>query len=69
MKLRVLATLLTLAWGTPVGAEAPLGRLFHTPEERAQGYHNPARGDLRLSVLSGLMSGLLDDREGQGPAR
>ena len=40
-----------------------------TPEERAQGYHNPARGDLRLSVLSGLMSGLLDDREGQGPAR
>jgi hypothetical protein len=40
-----------------------------TPEEQAQGYHNPARGDVRLSALSGRMSGLLDDREGAGPAR
>jgi hypothetical protein len=29
-----------------------------TPEERAQGYRNPARGDQRLAVLSELMSGL-----------
>jgi len=40
-----------------------------TPEERAQGYRNPARGDLRLSVLSGLMSGLLNDRESPVGAR
>jgi hypothetical protein len=30
-----------------------------TPEERAQGYRNPARGDLRLSVLADLMSRVL----------
>ena len=40
-----------------------------TSEERAQGYRNPARGDLRMSVLSGLMSGLSTDRESPVGAR
>jgi hypothetical protein len=39
-----------------------------TPEERAQGYRNPARGDQRLSVLTQLMGGLLSG-EDEGPAR
>jgi hypothetical protein len=33
-----------------------------TPEERAQGYRNPARGDQRLAVLSELMEGVLTGR-------
>ncbi len=36
MKSPALDGLLVLAWCVPVRAEAPLGRLFHTPEERAQ---------------------------------
>lgn len=36
MKLRIFAALLALAGGAPVHADALAGRLFHTPEERAQ---------------------------------
>lgn len=32
-----------------------------TPQERRLGYRNPARGDLRLSVLAELMDGVLAD--------
>jgi len=37
-----------------------------TPEERRQGYRNPARGDQRLAVLSELMQGLF--AAGRAPA-
>jgi hypothetical protein len=32
------------------------------PEERALGYHNPARGDYRLATLGRLVHGVLDAR-------
>jgi glycosyl hydrolase family 99 len=34
-----------------------------TPEERALGYHNPARGDYRLATLGRLVNGLLEARD------
>jgi Glycosyl hydrolase family 99 len=40
------------------------------PAERPFGYHNPARGDYRLTLLAGLMSGLLrPDPEAPDPYR
>ena len=32
-------------------------------EERAVGYHNPARGDYRLALLSSLVGSVLEGRE------
>ncbi len=38
------------------------------PAERPFGYHNPARGDYRLTTLAGLVSGLLGaGAEAPGP--